>query len=223
MTGRYEGRRSGWRRWTARVVLGAVLVGLLVVGGTALRVWQVARQDDRAPVEAMVVLGAAQYDGTPSSVFAARLEHARTLYAQGVAPKVFTVGGKQPGDQFTEAAAGRNYLINEGVPASAITAVEEGSDTLGSIKAVAQTMQARGMHTVVLVSDPWHSLRTRTMADDQGLDAHTSPTHQGPAVTTRNSQFHGIARETGALLYYRLTHASTSFSDTSTANSSAAN
>jgi len=211
-------RRSTVRVWTVRLLLGAVVMTLVVIGGTALRVWQVARDDSRSPADAMLVLGAAQYDGTPSTVFAARLEQARSLYQQGVAPKVITVGGKQPGDEFTEAAAGRNYLIKEGVPASAIIAVEEGSDTLLSIEAVAQAMGNRGLHSVVLVSDPWHSLRTRTMADDQGLDARTSPTREGPAVTTRASQFHGIARETGALLYYHLTHAPTSFSETLTAS-----
>ncbi len=202
-----------------RLALGAVVMVLVVIGGTAFRVWQVARDDNRAPADAMLVLGAAQYDGTPSSVFAARLEHARALYTEGVAPKVITVGGKQPGDEFTEAAAGRNYLIKEGVPASAIIPVEEGSDTLLSIKAVAQTMRAQNMHSLILVSDPWHSLRTKTMAEEQGIDARTSPTRQGPAVTTRASQVHGIVRETGALLYYRLTHAPTSFSETSSASS----
>ena len=207
--------------WTVRLVMGAVVIAVVVIGGTAFRVWQVARDDSRAPADAMLVLGAAQYDGTPSSVFAARLEHARTLYALGVAPRVITVGGKQPGDEFTEAAAGRNYLIKEGVPASAIIPVEEGSDTLLSIKAVADTMRNRGLHSLVLVSDPWHSLRTKAMAHEQGLDARTSPTRQGPAVTTRSSQVHGIIRETGALLYYRVTLAPTSFSDTSAATSSA--
>ncbi|MGZ6790904.1 MAG: YdcF family protein [Mycobacteriaceae bacterium] len=210
-------QRTGFRRWTVRLVLGAVLMALVLVGGTAIRVWQVARDDNRASADAMLVLGAAQYDGTPSSVFAARLEHARALYEEGVAPRVITVGGKQPGDEYTEAASGREYLINEGVPASAIIAIEEGSDTLLSIKAVAQKMDSLGLSSVVLVSDPWHSLRTRAMADDQGLDARTSPTHQGPAVTTRASQAHGIFRETGALMYYRLTHATTAFSDTSSA------
>lgn len=209
---------SGFRRWTVRLLLGAVVMTLIVLAGTAIRVWQVARDDSRAHADAMLVLGAAQYDGTPSSVFAARLEHARTLYEEGVAPTVITVGGKQPGDEFTEAAAGRNYLIKEGVPGKAIIAVEQGSDTLLSIKAVAATMRDNGMHSLILVSDPWHSLRTKAMAAEQGLDARTSPTHQGPAVTTRESQLHGIVRETGALLYYRLTHAPTSFSDTSSAS-----
>jgi uncharacterized SAM-binding protein YcdF (DUF218 family) len=209
---------GGLRRWAGRLVAGTVLLGLLVVGGTAVRVWQVARVDDRRPADALVVLGAAQYDGTPSSVFAARLEQAKDLYDSGVAPRIVTVGGKQPGDVYTEAAAGKSYLVAEGVPAGAVVAVEVGSDTLQSIRAVADTLRADGLSSAVLVSDPWHSLRTRIMAADAGLDVHTSPTRQGPAVLTRDAQWHGIVRETGALLYYRLSHASADFAATSNAS-----
>lgn len=198
-------------RWVTRLVVGAVLMGLVLVGGTAVRVWQVARIDDTTAADAIVVLGAAQYDGTPSSVFESRLEQARRLYEQGVASTIVTVGGKQDGDEYTEAASGRNFLIDQGVPGAAIVAVEEGSDTLLSVEAVSREMHNRGLHSAVLVSDPWHSLRTRTMARDAGLDAWTAPTRQGPAVITRESQLHGITRETGALLWYQLTHFSSDF------------
>lgn len=192
-------------------MLGAALIGLVLVGGTAFRVWQVARITDTTPADAIVVLGAAQYAGTPSSVFEARLDQARKLYEQGVAPAIVTVGGKQEGDEYTEAASGRNYLMDQGVPGDRITAVEEGSDTLLSIEAVSREMGQQGMQSAVLVSDPWHSLRTRTMARDAGLEAWTAPTRQGPAVITRESQLHGITRETGALLWYQLTHFSADF------------
>lgn len=198
-------------RWLRRAVAGAVLIALLLVGGTAVRVWQVARINDTRPADAIVVLGAAQYSGTPSSVFEARLEQAVNLYEEGVAPTVVTVGGKQVGDLYTEAASGKNYLISRGVPEDRIIAVEEGSDTLRSIEGVSRVMQENSMNSAVLVSDPWHSLRTRTMARDAGLDAWTAPTRQGPAVYTRESQLHGITRETGALLWYQLTHFSADF------------
>jgi uncharacterized SAM-binding protein YcdF (DUF218 family) len=199
------GRR---RSWVSRVVLGAVLVGLLVVGGTAFRVWQVARIDDRRPVDAVVVLGAAQYDGDPSSIFAARLRHAKALYDDGLAPRIVTTGGGRSGDAYTEAAAGRRYLIAQGVPASDVVAVPVGSDTLGSLEAVAAEAQRAGWSSAVVVSDPWHSFRARQMARDSGLDAWTSPTRSGPVVQTRETQVRYIVRETGAVLYYRLTHAS---------------
>lgn len=193
-------------RWTRRAVVGVLVIGVLLVGGTATRVWQVARVNDTRPADAIVVLGAAQYSGVPSSVFEARLEQAAKLFDRGVAPMVVTVGGKQVGDLYTEAASGKEYLISRGVPADRIVAVEEGSDTLRSIEGVARVMGENGMDTAVLVSDPWHSLRTRTMARDAGIESWTAPTRQGPAVFTRESQIHGIARETGALLWYQLTH-----------------
>lgn len=201
-------------RWTGRLVAGVILMALVLVAGTAVRVWQVARIDDHTAADAIVVLGAAQYSGTPSTVFEARLAQAASLYEQGIAPEIVTVGGKQEGDLFTEAASGRNYLIDQGVPADAIVAVETGSDTLESIEAVSATLRDQGKTSVVLVSDPWHSLRTRTMARDADLDAWTSPTRTGPAVYTRESQAHGIARETGALLWYQLTHFTADFSYT---------
>ena len=128
--------------------------------------------------------------------------------------EIITVGGKQDGDLYTEAAAGKNYLIDRGVPADRILAVETGSDTLQSIEAVSAAMRGQGSRSVVLVSDPWHSLRTRTMARDAGFDAWTAPTRTGPAVYTRESQSHGIASETGALLWYQLTHFSADFTYT---------
>lgn len=191
-------------RWALRIVVGAVLVAAVLVGGTAFRVWQVARVDDTRSADAVVVLGAAQYDGEPSSIFSWRLRHAQQLYADGVAPLIVTTGGSQAGDAYTEAEAGRDYLIERGVPADAVVAVGEGTDTLGSLRAVA----AEEWGTVVLVSDPWHSLRSRTMARDLGLDAWTSPTRSGPVVQTRETQIRYILRETAALLFYRLTHAS---------------
>lgn len=197
--------------WIGRLVAGALLVTVALVGGTAARVWHVARISDHSRADAIVVLGAAQYNGRPSSVFEARLDQAYSLFSKGVAPVVITVGGKQVGDNYTEAVAGKNYLEDRGVPEGHVLAVETGSDTLQSIDAVAEAMHSRDGSSVVLVSDPWHSLRTRTMARDAGLRAWTSPTRTGPAVYTRESQMHGIARETAALLWYQFTHFSADF------------
>jgi len=195
-------------RWVVRVVLGAVLMGVFVVGATAFRVWEVARVDDRQPADAVVVLGAAQYDGQPSSIFAARLRHAAALFDDKLAPRIVTTGGGRPGDVFTEAEAGRRFLIKLGVPASAVTAVPVGTDTLGSLQAVAARAEHDGWSSALIVSDPWHSLRARQMARDSGLAAWTSPTRSGPVVQTRETQARYIVRETAATLYYRLTNAS---------------
>lgn len=189
-------------RWLRRTVFGTLVMVSLVIGGTALRVWQVARADDREHADIIVVLGAAQYNGKPSAIFEARLRHAKQLYQDGVAKTIVTTGGSRAGDNYTEAYSGQLWLQAEGVPSAATFAVKEGSDTLGSLRATAIQARQHGWHTAVLVSDPWHSLRARTMADDQGLDAWTSPTHSGPIVRTRSTQLMYIYRETGALLFY---------------------
>jgi uncharacterized SAM-binding protein YcdF (DUF218 family) len=195
------------RRWLPRVVLGVLVVAGLVIGGTAVRVWEVARLDDRTPVDVAIVLGAAQYDGTPSDALEARLQHAKTLFDDGVVKYVLTVGGRQPGDNYTEAQSGEMWLAQNGIPQDRIVAVGTGSDTLESLRAVAPIYHDHGWTSAVLVSDPWHSFRARTMAHDTGIQASVSPTHTGPMVQTRETQFSQIVRETGALLFYRLSKA----------------
>jgi uncharacterized SAM-binding protein YcdF (DUF218 family) len=188
-------------RFLAALILAAVLLGLATAGA----IWWTARHDARPTSDAIVVLGSAQYNGVPSSIFEARLEHALRLWNDGVAPVIVTVGGKADGDQFTEAEAGRDYLAATGVPAEALLAVPEGVDTLESIRAVADTFTEQGWTTAVLVSDPWHAMRAERMAEDAGIDAESSPTRQGPAVQTRATQFRYILRETAAYLLYRVT------------------
>ena len=190
-------------RLAVKLVAALVLLVLIVLGITAGRIGWSARQHDRRVSDAIVVLGAAQFDGRPSSVFTARLVHARDLWRDDVAPRIITVGGNRAGDRFTEAAAGKAWLTQHGVPANRIVAVGTGSDTLSSMSAVSDRMQARDWSTAVVVTDPWHALRTRAMANDQGIDAVMSPTRQGPAVRQRATELRYIARETLGYLFYK--------------------
>ena len=192
-------------RLVVRVVGAAVTSVLLLAGATGLAIWWTARQDARPGSDAIVVLGSAQYNGVPSSIFEARLEHARELYDEGVAPVIVTVGGRAEGDEYSEAEAGRDYLAEAGVPADALVAVPEGVDTLESMRAVAAAFDERSWRSAVLVTDPWHAMRAQRMAADAGMDATSSPTRQGPAVQTRTTQFKYIVRETAAYLLYRAT------------------
>lgn len=187
-------------RWVRRLVSLAVLAVVAVLLVTATSIWWTARQDDRPRSDVILVLGASQFDGRPSSVFKARLQHARALYEEDVAPRVVTVGGGQPGDRTTEAQAGAAFLRERDVE---VVAVPEGRDTLQSVRAVEELMTENGWETAVVVTDPWHSLRARTMARDVGIDAETSPTRAGPSVRTRGTQLRYIARETLAYLYYK--------------------
>jgi uncharacterized SAM-binding protein YcdF (DUF218 family) len=189
----------------SRVFGAVVLAFVLLVTSTALAIWWNARQDSRPTSDAIVVLGSAQYNGVPSSIFEARLEHAIALYDDGVAPMIVTVGGKATGDEFTEAEAGRDYLANAGIPAESLLAVPEGVDTLESMRAVSTAFDEHGWMSAVLVTDPWHAMRAQRMAEDAGIEAESSPTRQGPAVETRATQFRYILRETAAYLLYRAT------------------
>lgn len=195
------------RRWLVRGVISVVVVLLLLVGGSAFRIWQYGRIDDRTHADVILVLGAAEYNGDPSQILQARLNHAKTLYDEGVADMIVTVGGRKPTDRYTEAEAGASYLSRNGVPAGHLIEVNTGNDTLTSLQAVAIVLRQHGWSTAVLVSDPWHMFRSETMARASGIDAWTSPTHSGPAVQTRSTQFFYIVRETAALLYYRVTRA----------------
>jgi uncharacterized SAM-binding protein YcdF (DUF218 family) len=173
------------RRWPKRVVIGLlVLFGLLFAfyAAALYDVWSTSRHDEARAVDAFVVLGAAQYDGRPSPQLAARLDHALDLYQRGLAPRIFLTGGKQPLDRFTEAASEARYLTDRGVPASALMREDEGRTSWESLTAVADQLKGAGLHSVLLVSDPYHSARIKGMATELGLKAYVSPTHTSPVT-----------------------------------------
>ena len=152
------------------------------------QVWWVGRSDQARAVDAIVVLGVAQYDGRPSPQLQARLDHALALWQEGLSPLVITTGGNQPGDRFTEAETSANYLIEGSidgslvvaVPAESIVQENSGSTTRESLIAVRDIMQSRGLHSILIVTDPYHSLRSRLIAQDLGLVAYVSPTRTSP-------------------------------------------
>jgi uncharacterized SAM-binding protein YcdF (DUF218 family) len=183
-------------------------VAALVVGLTGWAVWSAAHTDDASRVDradAIVVLGAAQYDGTPSPVFAGRLEHAQLLYEQGRASRVVVLGAGQPGDTSTEAEAGRDYLVALGLPAEDVVAIPVGHTSFESIQGAAAWMKERGLTSAFLVSDPWHNLRIRRMASDLGIEGYVSATWHS-AARSEPTRLAGYVRETFAYLYYRLFH-----------------
>ncbi len=158
-------------------LLGAVAV-VAYLGVTGVQVWQAARRDEAGPADAIVVLGAAQYDGRPSAVYRARLDHAADLYGRGLAPRVVVTGGRRAGDRFTEAAVGEGYLTARGVPEEAIDLESDGSDSWSSLRAAARLLGDGDR--VLLVSSPYHALRVEHIAAEVGLRPLTSPTRTGP-------------------------------------------
>jgi uncharacterized SAM-binding protein YcdF (DUF218 family) len=169
-----------WRRRVLWSLLGLVLVAVAYYGITLYQVHATGRRDEAGPADAIVVMGAAQYDGTPSPLLRARLDHALQLWQQGLAPWMVVTGGKQPGDRFTEADASRRYLVDRGVPDEAILEESIGHSSFASLEAVSDLLADRGLTHVVLVSDPFHSLRIKLTAEELGLDAEVSPTRTSP-------------------------------------------
>jgi uncharacterized SAM-binding protein YcdF (DUF218 family) len=167
----------------ARVV-GLLLIISLVYGCINLaQVWWVGKSDQARAVDAIVVLGVAQYDGRPSPQLQARLDHALALWQEGLSPLVITTGGNQPGDRFTEAETSANYLtkgLGNDYQAAEILQENSGSTTRESLIGVRDIMQSRGLHSVLIVTDPYHSLRSRLIAQDLGLVAYVSPTRTSP-------------------------------------------
>jgi uncharacterized SAM-binding protein YcdF (DUF218 family) len=170
-------------RWPRRMGWGVAFLALLSVGYYAVTLYQVhatGRSDQARQVDAIVVMGAAQYDGRPSPQLAARLDHAADLWAAGIARVMVVTGGNQPGDRFTEAEASARYLIAHGVPAEAILQETLGHSSYASLDGVATLLHQRGLFSVLLVSDPFHMLRSRLIAQELGLVAYVSPTRTSP-------------------------------------------
>lgn len=165
-------RRPSWPRIVATVV-GVVV---LYFGFSLVQVVAAGRADDRQPVDAIVVLGAAQYDGRPSPQLATRLDHALTLWEADVAPVLMVTGGKLPDDRFTEAEASRDYLIDRGVPEGAILMENNGRTTYESLESAAGILLGADLDDVVLVSDPYHMKRSQLIASGFGLDVRLSAT-----------------------------------------------
>jgi uncharacterized SAM-binding protein YcdF (DUF218 family) len=168
-----------------RVVLLVVALGILYFGITFVQVWSASRSSGRDAAGAIVVLGAAQYNGTPSPVYRARLDHALELYEAGAAPIVVVTGGRLEGDEFTEASAGDRYLQQHGVPREALRLESDGTSSWESLAAAARFLRAEGITDVLLVSSPYHALRTEHIAAEVGLDGDASPSAETASFVRR--------------------------------------
>ncbi|HEX2851245.1 MAG TPA: YdcF family protein [Acidimicrobiales bacterium] len=193
-----------------RVVAVVVLLAVAYVGVTFAQVWLAARRDEAAgspvaPADAIVVLGAAQYNGTPSKVLRARLDHAGTLYRRRVAPTVWVTGGKLPSDssRFTEASVSADYLASRyGVPQSSLKREVQGRNTWDSLAVTAAYLKRDGKRDVVLVSDPFHNARIAAISKELGLRPRVSPTRTSPITGATELRY--LARETVAVALGRI-------------------
>ena len=189
-------------RALSRLILLVAAIGLVLAGYAAYRIWDQGNRDEQRSADAIVVMGAAQYDGRPSPLFAARLDHAIDLFHAGIATRLIVTGGKQEGDRTTEAASARAYAVSHGVPDDAILAEDLSRTTLQSIRGVASLMRDEGLKTAVFVSDPSHMLRVLRMASDEGIEGYGSPTRTSPLERDPVRRVDAIVHELGALAIY---------------------
>jgi uncharacterized SAM-binding protein YcdF (DUF218 family) len=196
---------AGLSQTLLRVVLLGLVGSTAVAGYAAYRIWDQGGRDERRAADAIVVMGAAQYDGRPSPLFAARLDHAIALYHDGLAPRMIVTGGKREGDRTTEAASARAYAIRHDVPDDAILAEDTSRTTLQSIRGVAALMDDEDLSSAVFVSDPTHMLRVLRMAADSGIDAYGSPTRTSPLEGDPAGRLDATVHELGALALYFVT------------------
>lgn len=177
------------------MMLGVVVLALAVWAASAVLVVYWGSRDEAAAADAIVVLGAAQYVGRPSPVLRARLDHAIDLYQKGYAPLLVLTGGVGDGDTTSEAAVGRRYANKAGVPESAILTEEHGRTTTESLYAVSALLHQRGATRVILVSDPFHVLRLRVLAQRLDLSPMTSPTRTSPISASRQERWNYVVSE----------------------------
>jgi uncharacterized SAM-binding protein YcdF (DUF218 family) len=183
----------------AKIVLAGLAGAFLAAGYTTWRIWDQGGRDESRAADAIVVLGAAQYDGVPSPIFEARLAHAVDLYHRGIAPILVVTGGKLPADRTTEAAAARTYALANGVPDEAILVEDRGRTTLESLRSVAAMLESRGLTSAVFVSDRTHMLRVLKIARAEGMEGFGSPTTTSPSESSPIDRLRATIHEIGAL------------------------
>ena len=194
-------RRSPWR-WIVRGVLAVVALMVLYVGLTFAQVLWTSHQDHPRNAGAIVVMGAAQYDGRPSPVLQARLDHAVQLWQDGYAELIIVTGGKKAGDRVTQGFTGYQYLRSQGVPEEDIKVEVEGTNSYEELSASALIVQNAGVSDdVLIVTDPYHSFRVQEIANEVGLDASVSPASVNGSVQSLLRET--VASSIGRVIGYR--------------------
>ena len=189
------------------LVLAAALLAYFAVTTALVARWM--GKDERPRAAAIVVLGAAQYDGRPSAIYVARLEHAVDLYRAGVAPLLVVTGGKEPGDRYTEGGTGARWAVAHGVPAAHVLAEEQSRTTYQNLAGARRVLLRQpgvgARPRVVVVSDPFHMFRAVAQAERLGLRAYPSPTRTSPLSASKVRLTVSVLREDLAIGGYLVT------------------
>lgn len=192
------------RRWMAWGAAAAVLLLLLVPIAVFAAVWRESRESQPRGADAIVVLGAAQFNGVPSMVFRARLDTAYQLYQQGYAPIIAVTGGRLSGDRFTEAEAGKAYLVERGVPADAILMENVSHNTAESFQGLERLLEPRGVGSLLLVSDGFHLYRSKMLAEAAGFEATGVAAANSPIRAGSMTELRYLLRETVGVIAWKL-------------------
>ncbi|HLQ78918.1 MAG TPA: YdcF family protein [Terriglobia bacterium] len=187
--------------WT---FLGLLFVGVLYGWSLYVNIRSLAAKDDVHAADAIVVLGAAQYNGHPSPVFRARLDHAKQLYDQGYAQKIITTGSYGPDPNFSEAHVGTEFLIQQGVGANSIITEQGSGSTRDSIRASVALMKSKKWKSALVVSDGFHLYRVKRMLEDEGIVTYTSPAPASPIESDASERFWHSLREVALVVAYRV-------------------
>jgi uncharacterized SAM-binding protein YcdF (DUF218 family) len=196
-------RKNTSGRWLMWLL---VLAGMLILGAlaaTSVRIIQTARKSELHAADAIVVFGAAQYDGRPSPVFRARLDHAYDLFQEKLAPVVITTGGAGNDPKYSEGGVGRDYLIGRGIPEGDLIAETQGSDSARSAERVAVIMRTNDLHSCVAVSDAYHLFRIQQMLEREGLTVYVAP-RPWSRPPTKWERVQAIGREATSYLVWRV-------------------
>src|SRR5690348_16360155 len=169
-----------------RTILGLIVLGWFASLGTVM-LWE--HRDEARPASAIVVLGAAQYNGRPSPVLKARLDHALELYQNGLAHSIITTGSYGSDPNFSEAEVGKKYLVQHGASDEDILTEQGSGTTYDSVRAASGLLKARGWTSAIIVSDGFHLFRTKKMFTDNGVVAYTSPAPHSPIEIAASQRF----------------------------------
>jgi len=192
-------------RWTITIVITAIAAITLLGLSLIAAIYMSARDSSTMPADAIIVMGAAQFNGVPSAVLEARLDTAYDAWEAGLAPVIIVTGGKLPGDVYTESEASQMYLVDRGVPEDAILLENEGSNSADSLTHAAQIARENDIHDVLIVSDGFHLFRSRMIAEDNGLSALGIAVQDGPIATGGRTEFDYVLREAAAVVAYWFT------------------
>lgn len=188
-------------KFIAKLLTFILVVALAIPTYALARTWYEARNSEIKKSDAIVVMGAAQLDGRPGEVLEARLREAKRIYNEKFATRIFTLGAGAPGDRFTEAGTAREWLGRNGIPRKSITAIRIGRDSFSSIEGLAKSVDEKIYKNIIIVTDPYHCLRSKTMAADFGFRASCSPVRTGIASVDK-AGIRYLIREAGAYLAY---------------------